>query len=56
MIGRNGLAEDLAGAVMLLASGVCGYLTGQVIFIVDALSVHLSRFLARRNCRIIDTL
>lgn len=40
MVGRNGLAEDFAGAAVFLASTASGYLTGQSIFIDGGLSVH----------------
>jgi gluconate 5-dehydrogenase len=40
MVGRNGLAEDFAGAAVFLASSASGYLTGQSIFIDGGLSVH----------------
>ncbi|GAA1673397.1 SDR family oxidoreductase [Glycomyces endophyticus] len=40
MTGRNGLAEDFAGAAVLLASRASDYLTGQAIFIDGGLSVH----------------
>ncbi|GHH64830.1 gluconate 5-dehydrogenase [Streptosporangium violaceochromogenes] len=40
MIGRNGLAEDFAGAAVFLASRASGYVTGQSIFIDGGLSVH----------------
>ena len=40
MVGRNGLAEDFAGAAVFLASAASGYLTGQSIFIDGGLSVH----------------
>ncbi|SDK93596.1 gluconate 5-dehydrogenase [Glycomyces sambucus] len=40
MIGRNGLAEDFAGAAVFLASRASGYVTGQAIFVDGGLSVH----------------
>ncbi|MGW0313079.1 SDR family NAD(P)-dependent oxidoreductase [Streptomyces flavidovirens] len=40
MVGRNGLAEDFAGAAVFLASRASGYVTGQSIFIDGGLSVH----------------
>ena len=40
MVGRNGLAEDFAGAAVFLASRASGYITGQAIFIDGGLSVH----------------
>jgi NAD(P)-dependent dehydrogenase (short-subunit alcohol dehydrogenase family) len=40
MIGRNGLAEDFAGAAVFLASRASAYITGQSIFIDGGLSVH----------------
>lgn len=40
MVGRNGLAEDFAGAAVFLASKASSYLTGQSIFIDGGLSVH----------------
>lgn len=40
MTGRNGLAEDFAGAAVFLASGASGYVTGQSIFVDGGLSVH----------------
>ena len=33
MIGRNGMPEDFAGAVVFLASGASDYVTGQAIFV-----------------------
>ncbi|MFI7706848.1 SDR family NAD(P)-dependent oxidoreductase [Nonomuraea sp. NPDC049480] len=40
MVGRNGLAEDFAGAAVFLASGASAYVTGQSIFVDGGLSVH----------------
>ncbi|MET8027119.1 SDR family NAD(P)-dependent oxidoreductase [Streptomyces avermitilis] len=40
MVGRNGLAEDFAGAVVFLASRASAYVTGQAIFVDGGLSVH----------------
>ncbi|WP_030410204.1 SDR family NAD(P)-dependent oxidoreductase [Streptomyces sp. NRRL S-1448] len=40
MVGRNGLAEDFAGAAVFLASRASGYVTGQAIFVDGGLSVH----------------
>lgn len=40
MIGRNGLAEDFAGAAVFLASQASAYVTGQAIFVDGGLSVH----------------
>jgi gluconate 5-dehydrogenase len=40
MVGRNGLAEDFAGAAVFLASGASAYITGQAIFVDGGLSVH----------------
>ncbi|WP_405640339.1 SDR family NAD(P)-dependent oxidoreductase [Streptomyces sp. NBC_00019] len=40
MVGRNGLAEDFAGAAVFLASGASAYVTGQALFIDGGLSVH----------------
>ncbi|MFJ8079077.1 SDR family NAD(P)-dependent oxidoreductase [Streptomyces sp. NPDC096205] len=40
MIGRNGLAEDFAGATVFLASRASAYITGQSIFVDGGLSVH----------------
>ncbi|WP_030247525.1 MULTISPECIES: SDR family NAD(P)-dependent oxidoreductase [unclassified Streptomyces] len=40
MIGRNGLAEDFAGAAVFLAGPASGYITGQSVFVDGGLSVH----------------
>ncbi|MBJ6639330.1 SDR family oxidoreductase [Streptomyces sp. DHE7-1] len=40
MVGRNGLAEDFAGAAVFLASRASGYVTGQSVFVDGGLSVH----------------
>lgn len=40
MVGRNGLAEDFAGAAVFLASGASAYVTGQSLFVDGGLSVH----------------
>ncbi|MFE2096007.1 SDR family NAD(P)-dependent oxidoreductase [Streptomyces sp. NPDC059468] len=40
MVGRNGVAEDFAGAVVFLASGASAYVTGQSIFVDGGFSVH----------------
>ncbi|MFD3926580.1 SDR family NAD(P)-dependent oxidoreductase [Streptomyces sp. NPDC058614] len=40
MVGRNGLAEDFAGAVVFLASRASAYVTGQSIFVDGGFSVH----------------
>ncbi|WP_217238738.1 SDR family NAD(P)-dependent oxidoreductase [Streptomyces sp. AC555_RSS877] len=40
MIGRNGLAEDFAGAAVFLAGRGSGYVTGQSIFVDGGFSVH----------------
>ncbi|MXM65354.1 SDR family oxidoreductase [Streptomyces sp. HUCO-GS316] len=40
MAGRNGLAEDFAGAAVFLAGPASGYITGQSIFVDGGLSVH----------------
>ena len=40
MVGRNGLAEDFAGAAVFLASPASAYVTGQAVFVDGGLSVH----------------
>ncbi|MEU6812044.1 SDR family oxidoreductase [Streptomyces sp. NPDC046831] len=40
MVGRNGLAEDFAGAAVFLASRSSAYVTGQSIFVDGGFSVH----------------
>jgi gluconate 5-dehydrogenase len=40
MIGRNGLADDFAGAAVFLASASSAYITGQTLFVDGGLSVH----------------
>ncbi|AZQ32745.1 SDR family oxidoreductase [Streptomyces cyaneochromogenes] len=40
MVGRNGLAEDFAGAAVFLASRAAAYVTGQAVFVDGGLSVH----------------
>ncbi|MFG3349390.1 SDR family NAD(P)-dependent oxidoreductase [Streptomyces sp. NPDC048018] len=40
MAGRNGLAEDLEGAAVFLASRASAYVTGQALFVDGGLSVH----------------
>ncbi|MGY6020008.1 SDR family NAD(P)-dependent oxidoreductase [Streptomyces spinosirectus] len=40
MVGRNGLAEDFAGAAVFLASRASAYVTGQSVFVDGGLSVH----------------
>ena len=40
MVGRNGVAEDFAGAAVFLSSRASGYITGQAIFVDGGLSVH----------------
>ncbi|MBD2894279.1 SDR family NAD(P)-dependent oxidoreductase [Actinomadura nitritigenes] len=40
MTGRNGLAEDFAGAAVFLASPSASYVTGQALFVDGGFSVH----------------
>ncbi|MFC9495772.1 SDR family NAD(P)-dependent oxidoreductase [Streptomyces sp. NPDC056982] len=40
MVGRNGLAEDFAGAAVFLAGRASAYVTGQAIFVDGGFSVH----------------
>jgi gluconate 5-dehydrogenase len=40
MVGRNGQADDFAGAAVFLAGNASGYVTGQSIFVDGGLSVH----------------
>ncbi|WP_225833489.1 SDR family NAD(P)-dependent oxidoreductase [Streptomyces sp. NK08204] len=40
MVGRNGLAEDFAGAAVFLASRASAYVTGQALFVDGGFSVH----------------
>lgn len=40
MVGRNGVADDFAGAAVFLASPASGYITGQAIFVDGGFSVH----------------
>ncbi|OKK03303.1 dehydrogenase [Streptomyces sp. CB03234] len=40
MVGRNGLADDFAGAAVFLASGASAYVTGHALFVDGGLSVH----------------
>ncbi|MFC9945614.1 SDR family NAD(P)-dependent oxidoreductase [Streptomyces pratensis] len=40
MVGRNGLAEDFAGAAVFLASAASSYITGQSLFVDGGFSVH----------------
>lgn len=40
LIGRNGLAEDFAGAAVFLASPASAYITGQAVFVDGGMSVH----------------
>ncbi|MEV5578441.1 SDR family oxidoreductase [Streptomyces parvus] len=40
MVGRNGLAEDFAGAAVFLAGRSSAYVTGQSVFVDGGFSVH----------------
>ncbi|MEV3988268.1 SDR family oxidoreductase [Streptomyces sp. NPDC049837] len=40
MVGRNGLADDFAGAAVFLASAASAYVTGHSLFVDGGLSVH----------------
>jgi NAD(P)-dependent dehydrogenase (short-subunit alcohol dehydrogenase family) len=40
MVGRNGRADDFAGAAVFLAGPASAYLTGQSVFVDGGLSVH----------------
>ncbi|MFD0424455.1 SDR family NAD(P)-dependent oxidoreductase [Streptomyces parvus] len=40
LVGRNGLAEDFAGAVVFLAGRSSAYVTGQSVFVDGGFSVH----------------
>ncbi|MDT0574305.1 SDR family oxidoreductase [Streptomyces sp. DSM 3412] len=40
LTGRNGLADDFAGAAVFLAGRSAGYITGQAIFVDGGFSVH----------------
>ncbi|MFI8367993.1 SDR family NAD(P)-dependent oxidoreductase [Streptomyces sp. NPDC085466] len=40
MVGRNGLAEDFAGAAVFLASTASAYVTGHSLFVDGGFSVH----------------
>ncbi|MEV3934342.1 SDR family oxidoreductase, partial [Streptomyces sp. NPDC049944] len=40
MTGRNGLAEDFAGAAVFLASPSAAYVTGQSVFVDGGFSAH----------------
>ncbi|MEV3929301.1 MULTISPECIES: SDR family NAD(P)-dependent oxidoreductase [unclassified Streptomyces] len=40
MAGRNGVAEDFAGAAVFLASAASSYVTGQSLFVDGGFSVH----------------
>ncbi|MBZ4318302.1 SDR family NAD(P)-dependent oxidoreductase [Streptomyces huiliensis] len=40
LAGRNGLAEDFAGAVVFLASRASAYVTGQSVYVDGGFSVH----------------
>ncbi|MFI0737396.1 SDR family NAD(P)-dependent oxidoreductase [Streptomyces sp. NPDC021100] len=40
LVGRNGIAEDFAGAAVFLASRASAYVTGQSVFVDGGFSVH----------------
>jgi len=40
LTGRNGLAQDFAGAAVFLASGASAYVTGQSVYVDGGFSVH----------------
>ncbi|MDQ0992821.1 SDR family NAD(P)-dependent oxidoreductase [Streptomyces sp. V3I7] len=40
LVGRNGLADDFAGAAVFLASPASAYVTGQSVFVDGGFSVH----------------
>ncbi|MFE7840852.1 SDR family NAD(P)-dependent oxidoreductase [Streptomyces sp. NPDC057474] len=40
LAGRNGLADDFAGAAVFLAGRSAGYITGQAVFVDGGFSVH----------------
>lgn len=40
MVGRNGMADDFAGAAVFLASPSAAYVTGQSIFVDGGFSAH----------------
>ncbi|PWI45128.1 SDR family oxidoreductase [Streptomyces sp. ICBB 8177] len=40
LVGRNGVAEDFAGAAVFLASAASAYVTGQALFVDGGFSVH----------------
>ncbi|CAL9335038.1 Gluconate 5-dehydrogenase [Streptomyces sp. enrichment culture] len=40
LVGRNGLAEDFAGAAVFLAGRSSGYITGQAVFVDGGFSAH----------------
>ncbi|MER7110687.1 SDR family NAD(P)-dependent oxidoreductase [Streptomyces sp. NPDC000229] len=40
MVGRNGVADDFAGAAVFLASAASAYVTGHALFVDGGLSVH----------------
>ncbi|MBH1937277.1 SDR family oxidoreductase [Streptomyces sp. AV19] len=40
LVGRNGVAEDFAGAAVFLASRASAYVTGQAVFVDGGFSVH----------------